>query len=268
MPIDPAHPLYSVDLKLSRVAEQLKDFDSSIRAFFDSEPYSFEEQADPEEEILWRVVRVHRQADPNWSTITGEIIHNLRSALDYIVYQLVLLETKAEPKGSKNQFPIFKSEDGFRSNGLPHNLEGVGTDAVALIKAMQPFATGEGERSPLWQLRVFSNLDKHRDIHLTAASVPSSSVEASVESGDFGIYLGPGGLLTDNAPLYGRSIPAGPEPLLERAAKIKLDGKATIHITFEKPAVNFGLKAQHILDVMRQRVLEIANRINAEIFKR
>ena len=75
------------------------------------------------------------------------------------------------------------------------------------------------------------------------------------------------GPIEDNAQLFGCTIPPGPEPFLDRAAKVEVEGEATIHITFEKPAVDFNLSGQRLLDIMGQRIFENAKRINSEIFK-
>lgn len=265
---DPQHPLYSVSLKIKRAGDGLKALDSSIKAFFDSNPYTLETQADPNTEILWRVVRINGSPDPMWSAMTGEIIHNLRCALDYLVFQLVILQTGAEPTGNKNQFPIFRKKQGFDSRGVPQMLNGVGADAVALIESLQPFATGEDIQSPLWHLQEFSNWDKHRSIHLTSAGMPNVNASMIVGSpGGGGVVVAAPGPIEDNAGIFGRTIQPGPEPLLERAAKVDVQGEATFHITFKRPAVDFNLKAQTILDIMGRRVFEIAKRVNAELFK-
>ena len=151
---DPQHPLFGACLKIDRAGDQLKALDASIKAFFDSNPYTLESQAYTDTEILWRVVRVHRAPDPMWSAMTGEIIHNLRT------------------------------ESGFNHRGVPKMLQGVRPATVALIKSLQPFATQEGVQSPLWHLQEFSNRDKHRSIYLTGASMPK--VNASFVVGTAG----------------------------------------------------------------------------------
>src|SRR5690349_10931904 len=115
-------PLFGVYLKLARARNQLKVLDGLIKTYFDAKPYAIEPQIDLEPPVLWKVIRIKTAADPLWSAITGEIIHNLRCALDYIVYQLVILNTGATPITSKNQFPIFKTEPGFNSRGVPTML--------------------------------------------------------------------------------------------------------------------------------------------------
>ena len=152
---------------------------------------------------------MHRTPDPMWSAMTREIIHNLRCALDYLVFQLVILKTGAQPTTNKTQFPIFKSQSGFDSRGISQMLRGVGANAVALIQSLQPFATGEDVRSPLWHLSEFSNWDKHRSIHLTSASmckVNTSTVMNSAQSQIDAIAVEPGPI-EDNAQLFGCTIP-------------------------------------------------------------
>ena len=106
---DPKHPLFGASLKIDRASSQLKALDLSIKQFFETKRYPFEAQADPKTEILWRLVRMHRTPDPMWSAMTEEIIHNLRCALDYLVFQLVILKTGAEPTTNKTQFPISRA---------------------------------------------------------------------------------------------------------------------------------------------------------------
>jgi len=103
---------------------------------------------------------------------------------------------------------------------------------------------------------------------LVGASMHKVKAGVIVGSGDVGVYVTAPGPIQDNAQLFGRSIPPGPEPLIERAANVNVEGEATFHITFEEPAVDFNLSAQRILDIMGSRVFEIAKRIDAEIFKR
>jgi hypothetical protein len=55
-----------------------------------------------------------------WGVQVGEIVHNLRSALDHSIWELVILTTGRPPAlPTKNQFPIFKSKDGFLARGVP-----------------------------------------------------------------------------------------------------------------------------------------------------
>ncbi|MEJ7657391.1 MAG: hypothetical protein WKF33_10225 [Thermoleophilaceae bacterium] len=60
-----------------------------------------------EREGAWRVQRIviREHPDPSWALLVSEVVHHLRAALDYLVWQLVLLNG-AEPY-HRYQFPIY-----------------------------------------------------------------------------------------------------------------------------------------------------------------
>src|SRR5262249_8364684 len=155
-----------------RACDQLDALKKEMATFLDSDPY--------EPAIKFRRVHGAREArfvfnvtirmivkkpcPPMWSVIIGEIIHDLRSALDHSVYVLVIKATSASPPdGSRTQFPIFLLASKFDLHSLSM-LKGVSNKSAALIKSLQPFSTGEGGGSPLWHLNQLSNFDKHRTI--------------------------------------------------------------------------------------------------------
>ena len=89
----------------------------------------------------------------------GEIVHNLRSSLDHVVYHLVVQNTRRAPTTRKNQFPIFQYGAGFNDRGVRNMLHDVAGQAIELVKSEQPFA----KQSPLWHLKESSDIDKHRN---------------------------------------------------------------------------------------------------------
>lgn len=94
--------------------------------------------------------------------IAGEAAHQLRSALDHLVWQLVVANTGAVPTGTKSGFPIFKNEKGYDERAPPM-IMGVSNAAAARIRAAQPFqAGGDAERALTWVLHELNNADKHR----------------------------------------------------------------------------------------------------------
>lgn len=173
--------LDGIRLKLQRADQQLKTLKGEIAVFLDGDPY--------EPAVQFRRIRGAREArcvmdftirmivkkpcDPMWSIIIGEIVHDLRSALDHSVYQLVIHATDKPPaEDVRTQFPIFLDPSKFKKHGLDM-LAGVNRKAVGLIETLQPFSTGERDRSPLWHLNKLSNIDKHRTLHLTGGTVES-----------------------------------------------------------------------------------------------
>lgn len=160
-----------IRLKRARAWDQINGLNPDFIAFIDNDPYGI--QVNFNKGILTVSVHVQRTPDPVWGVRVGEIVHNLRSALDHAIWELVLLHTGSPPaKGTKNQFPIFDTKAGFDARGVPQFLRGVHPKAIDLIRSEQPFpaqdgGTGEDIKSPLWHLHELSNHDKHRTLHVT-----------------------------------------------------------------------------------------------------
>jgi hypothetical protein len=96
--------------------------------------------------------------EPRLGIILGDFMHNLRSALDYIVAALVRENPGALIR--RQQFPIFDDHANY-ANGAPGMLSGVihGRD---IIESLQPFKRTPPHDDPLFILNHFSNADKHR----------------------------------------------------------------------------------------------------------
>ena len=128
-------------------------------------------------------VRVGRAPDPEWGVFIGEIAHNLRSALDGLVHQLVL--DNGETPTIRNQFPVFLVGRTIRkqkSGGgpIPHfegdgrtMLKGVSKEHQAKIERLQPYKRANqhgladfGKDNYLYLLKELNNADKHRLIQV------------------------------------------------------------------------------------------------------
>jgi hypothetical protein len=73
--------------------------------------------------------------------VVGDCVHNMRSALDHIVYQLVLSNPK-RPAGTPNistQFPLADTLEGYKGQVDRGRIRGVRDDAAALIDLLQPY---------------------------------------------------------------------------------------------------------------------------------
>jgi hypothetical protein len=95
--------------------------------------------------------------------MAGDVLHNLRSALDHVVYHLALV---ADPNASddvlrKVAFPIGKSLEDYKTLRT-RRLEGViKPRAVKFIDSLKPY---KGGNDALWRLNEASNIDKHRKL--------------------------------------------------------------------------------------------------------
>lgn len=89
--------------------------------------------------------------------LIGEIVYNLRAALDYLVFELAKLDSGREQAGT--QFPIESTRQGF----IAHEqiwLNGINPTHRAAIERVQPY------NGCYWAqlLRDISNRDKHRKL--------------------------------------------------------------------------------------------------------
>jgi hypothetical protein len=111
-------------------------------------------------------VRTVPTVDPMVAAIVGDIVHNLRSALDHLAWQLVRLDG-GQPDET-TAFPIHLSS--LNGRGNPRNLTiapGIRrSDIMEAVESMQPYdALRYGhppETDALGILQRLNNIDKHR----------------------------------------------------------------------------------------------------------
>lgn len=162
------HPLSGCQLKLDRAYEHVEALNREIGAFLRRKPYEpldkFDREAD--EYIVW--MRVRDTPPVRWSIIIGEMVHNLRSALDHLAWQLVKAN-EGNPTRDTG-FPIF-TQDPFAENANERTLErweamtaGMLPDDVAIIQEAQPYKRGD-KMNRFFILNSLSNRDKHREMH-------------------------------------------------------------------------------------------------------
>lgn len=97
----------------------------------------------------------------------GDAIHQLRSSLDHIAYQMVKAVTTDPDVLRKVDFPIFVREDRFNESRTVKILERyLRLDQSAEILGTQPYKRNptSPESEPLWILSELDNIDKHRTI--------------------------------------------------------------------------------------------------------
>jgi hypothetical protein len=163
-----------IDLRLVRAAQQLELLQDDIDAFFTLDRRIVERAADENDGQVSRI-RHHPIPLPlMWSVRVAEYVHNIRSALDHLVWQLVIRKTGEQPIIDRIEFPVVETLRGFERRAGRH-LTGVGAKERAIIKSVQPFETGGAARSPLWQLRQLSNWSRHSDLRLVAVRVDCPS---------------------------------------------------------------------------------------------
>ena len=174
--------MFSWRVKFTRASIHLDRLREEVDEYLSDSNATFLHQYDADRHQLSSVLQAEFPPPLSIGATVGDVLHNLRSALDNITWHLVLTYTPTPVKPRLVQFPITYSSKGFEEE-VPIRLPGVPTWAVDVFRQLQPWfwpeearrllgddATGEEdvEASPLAQLNRLSNDDKHRAIHALA----------------------------------------------------------------------------------------------------
>lgn len=166
-------PLESAHLKLRRARDHIRALNECVRRFHKTDPYRVIRELEREgAEHVYRV-EVFREPPPYLGTVIGDALHNLRSALDSIAYDL-----------SGPHMPALSDRE-IRSIGFPIAVEAAKFDSKPIRFVPQP-ARAEIERAqpchrempglePLALIQRFNNLDKHRFV-VVAPSLSIGSI--------------------------------------------------------------------------------------------
>jgi len=169
------HPLEGVRPKLARAGQHIEHLNREFAVFFWDKPYRFASHFDGDRETLSLRFELLTEPRAEWGVLLGETVHNLRSALDHLAWQLV--DRNGGTTSRWIQFPIFKKESdyfGWRKPGRrrPDPFAGVCSQVVAGIEALQPYKRrNDPENHPLAILNGLSNHDKHKLLVPTFVSV-------------------------------------------------------------------------------------------------
>jgi hypothetical protein len=155
--------------KVERAREHTDALESLAEAFIKRRPNQvfFDKHAKPP----WVLLSVAVEPAPKrLSVIAGDLIQNLRSALDHAVWQIVLRH--GQKPGKHTCFPIYRSKSQFekRVRNPPKDrlgpLHGIdhSADEWTLIEAVQPYHAPDPVVDPLAVIAALSNADKHRTL--------------------------------------------------------------------------------------------------------
>jgi hypothetical protein len=250
--------------KVIRATEHLDAINRLIGSLTSStEAYKIIKDADGKETINFLV-----DPPPHVAILAGEIIYQLRSAIDHLTYDLVKLNPSGIrlPSGWERRcdFPLWlripdeQIRCGHANPPLPFNcfaktLPGISKTAFSFIEGMQPYRTGEGHHNVMAIIAKLSNIDKHR--HLNAI-LPRVAVRQDFKSARGLNSTSIVGGFTHGAEVHNVIMTrgCGEDPTV--------DMKRTFlqYVTFDEPAIGAGpasLEAQNVLEVCTQTVKSV-----------
>lgn len=188
----------SIVCKLFRAQEHLNDLQTEALKYYEKNPAKLvRQQEGAADEFVGKIVS-DVPIPKRIPLIVGDYLQNLRSSLDYLVWELVLAAKNQPTKD--NMFPICTTEKAFDAQLARRRLEGMAVDAIAEIKALQPYHDGQPSGNVLAVIDDLCNINKHRRVLTTfvrGSQVPSHFTTHETDgqtflSGDFQSILDQG----------------------------------------------------------------------------
>jgi len=151
--------LIPIQVKIERAKKHFSDFKGEAEAFREAYIHVIGAKEDPHTgQALKYFPRPLPVARFEMLAIAGDVIHNLRSALDHLAQQLVEVGSPGAKPSRHTGFPIFGSADEYKG-GMTGKVKGMREEAIKLIDALEPY---KGGNDLLWRLHNANNIDKHR----------------------------------------------------------------------------------------------------------
>jgi hypothetical protein len=158
--------------KIERAREHRDALEAMVRPVIsgsapESDLVQLNAKLDPQSgQHVFRVATIPEDWRLRVGIILGDIVHNLRSALDYVFYALCvhyLGATKTERLGNQVQFPIEDNPQTFANKRV--HFGKIPWGHWAIIDSAQPYNGADPPRAALRTLRNLSNRDKHRALN-------------------------------------------------------------------------------------------------------
>jgi hypothetical protein len=232
------------EAKLERAIEHLEPLERNCERFLKSKPYAVTAEFEPEAGCYVLRFRARKSLPLSMSVRVGEIVHNLRSALDHVAWVLAASNTDDvgalwEP-GTRERvmFPVAKTPEAFQSHRL---MPLISQAAKAALDPLQPYTRGhpyQVARHPLSVLHDLWNIDKHRVVHAGIGAIDLSTTtwrrramlmedfEAAMETEP----VEGSGPLEDGAPIAYLRFPTLPSP--PKTLQVEMGGQPTASVLF------------------------------------
>lgn len=171
-----AEELAGVDLKIERAKRHTAELKETIKGWLEHSGHRFTLDLEPDTRKHALTPHDVPEVAPEWSLQVGEILYNLRSALDHLAWRLVELDGKIPTKYT--QFPVHTSPVNKKGKPIAIQLSPAVEDSKILkaLEETQPYKGADGRprpyhRSPLWMVHRLNIIDKHR-LLLVVACMP------------------------------------------------------------------------------------------------
>jgi hypothetical protein len=161
-------------IKIERAKEHIRYLEGEITALKERRPYEAIPEDEPESGDYVLRARIREQLPLRWGAIAGDVIHNLRSALDLLWRQVRSPNASAETPTEK--FPFFNSLKALETR-LAREKKGRAKASMKVVKAINAY---KGGNDLLGLLRTVDDINQHRLLLPAHAAVGSTIMDMSV----------------------------------------------------------------------------------------
>jgi hypothetical protein len=227
--------IQSASRKFSRALDHRKLIERCVAEYTRRKPYKVVRDANGE-----KTLRIIRQPPSDVSLFAGEMLYQLRSALDHLFFELVERNYgKPVPKeiARECQFPLLDTRPTGHSSPVPKHVlfskqklfQWIPDKAYTFVESLQPYNTGYPATQLLGMLGKLSNIDKHRRLNATVTIVDSRHIFTHPAFSS--VFIRPS--LQDGAKLPRPVPPTVPHIKDKRAMKMKIEYRPVI--AFDEP---------------------------------
>jgi hypothetical protein len=151
-------------IKLGRAGQHIAELSTAAQQFLGTNPFYLQTD-EAENGDLVTIVRIRSQVPADWAAIVGDAVHNMRSALDLVAWQLV--EAAGAKPGRDTCFPIGHASKAQSVAAIKRSLGEATKRAAKLTRRLKPY---QGGNAKLAQLHALDIVDKHRLVLVVGAA--------------------------------------------------------------------------------------------------
>lgn len=253
--------LQSAKLKLDRAEKHIKDIEPHLLAY--AARVLHEVVTNPKGK---KSVHVGELPPIEISILAGEALYQMRSTLDYLVFDLVKLNLSGSvlPANWEENccFPLWVNapKKPPRYNCFESRVPGISNAAFTFIESVQPYHRRDAVYTTpniLYLLAQLSNIDKHRHLNLTPVNVSHlQSITTKVGMAHTSFRT-----LRDGTELKPAFSPE------EMADAVKVESEFSSYLTFDESALGPSL-AQLAVTLVLQSCLDVIQRVIVPAFEK
>lgn len=179
-------PFESCRLKLERAKEHIDGIDGLVKTGLVTTPsdpvrVAYAETDTGDRLLVFFFDGLAPDLPPRLSILAGEAVHQMRSVLDHLIWELIFIKT-TKPPNFHSAFPIVGTgrmgKRGWQTASEAYESQTsrlkdvIPPKTLALVEHLQPFHVGASYKSDrLWMLQELDNTDKHRLLLMTVHGV-------------------------------------------------------------------------------------------------